>query len=48
LRYAALLGKYRLTLATVVAAALVACCKRPEPEPGAHVIEAPAIHRFAR
>ncbi len=40
------LGKYRPTPATAVAAALVASCK--EAAPGAHVIEAPALHRFAQ
>ena len=41
-----LLGKYRPTPASAVAAALVASCK--EAEPGVHVLEAPAIQRFAR
>lgn len=41
-----LLGKYRPTPASAVAAALVASCKRAEP--GVHVLEAPAIQRFAR
>lgn len=41
-----LLGKYRPTPAQAVAAALVASCKHAEP--GAHVLEAKAIQRFAR
>jgi len=41
-----LLGKYRPTPAQAVAAAMIASCKRPEP--GVHVLEAPAIYRFTR
>jgi len=41
-----LLGKYRPTPASAVAAALVDACKRADP--GVHVIEASAIQRFAR
>jgi uncharacterized protein YbjT (DUF2867 family) len=40
------LGKYRPTPATAVAAALVASCKRPEP--GVHVLDAADLQRFAR
>ncbi len=41
-----LLGKYRPTPASAVAAALVASCKSADP--GVHVLEAPAIQRFTR
>jgi len=41
-----LLGKYRPTPAQAVAAAMIDSCKRPEP--GVHVLEAPAIYRFTR
>jgi uncharacterized protein YbjT (DUF2867 family) len=41
-----LLGKYRPTPASAVAAALVASCKRAES--GVHVLEGPELRRFAR
>ncbi len=41
-----ILGKYRPTPAKAVAAAMVDACKRADA--GVHVIEAPAIQRFAR
>ena len=41
-----ILGKYRPTPASAVAAALVASCKHAAP--GVHVVEAPAIQRYAR
>jgi uncharacterized protein YbjT (DUF2867 family) len=41
-----LLGKYRPTPVAAIAAAMIASARHPEP--GRHVVEAPAILRFAR